>query len=67
MHSCYKIPAGKEKDLTLKIGLNLAEYLRKAGYIATPVACRWAGAVIEVNRAFGQEQWGQKLQKPQKK
>ena len=29
----------------------------KAGYTATPVACRWAGAVLEkVTRAFGQEQ-----------
>ena len=28
----------------------------KAGYTATPVACRWAGAVLEkVTRAFGQE------------
>ena len=28
----------------------------KAGYMATTVACGWAGAVIEVNRSFGQEQ-----------
>ena len=28
----------------------------KAGYTATPVACGWAGAVIEVTRSFGQEQ-----------
>ena len=28
----------------------------KAGYTATEVACGWAGAVIEVNRSFGQEQ-----------
>ena len=28
----------------------------KAGYTATPVACRWAGAVTEVTRSFGQEQ-----------
>ena len=29
----------------------------KAGYTATPVACGWAGAVLEkVTRAFGQEQ-----------
>ena len=29
----------------------------KAGYMATPVARRWAGAVLEkVTRAFGQEQ-----------
>ena len=28
----------------------------EAGYTATPVACGWAGAVIEVTRSFGQEQ-----------
>ena len=29
----------------------------KVGYTATPVACWWAGAVLEkVIRAFGQEQ-----------
>ena len=29
----------------------------KAGYTATPVACRWAGAVLEkVTTAFGWEQ-----------
>ena len=28
----------------------------KAGYTATPVACGWAGAIIEVSRTFGQEQ-----------
>ena len=28
----------------------------KANYTATPVACGWAGAVIEVTRSFGQEQ-----------
>ena len=28
----------------------------KAGYTATPVACGWAGEVIEVTRSFGQEQ-----------
>ena len=30
--------------------------VNKAGYMATPVACGWAGAVIEVTRSFGQEQ-----------
>jgi len=30
--------------------------MNKAGYTATPVACGWAGAIIEVNGAFGQEQ-----------
>ena len=35
--------------------------------MATPVACRWAGAVLEkVTRAFGQEQKAQKAQKWQK-
>ena len=33
---------------------------KKAGYTATPVACGWAGAIIEVSGAFGQEQLGQK-------
>ena len=28
----------------------------KAGYTATPVACGWAGTVIEVTRSLGQEQ-----------
>ena len=32
----------------------------KAGYTATAVACGWAGAIFEVTRPFGQEQWGQK-------
>ena len=27
----------------------------KAGYTAAPVACGWAGAVIELTKAFGQE------------
>ena len=33
----------------------------KAGYTATKVACGWAGAIFEVTRPFGQEQWGQKI------
>ena len=33
----------------------------KAGYTATEVACGWAGAVFEVTRPFGQEQWGLKI------
>ena len=32
----------------------------KAGYTATEVACGWAGAIFEVTRPFGQEQWGQR-------
>ena len=31
-------------------------FSNKAGYTATPVACRWAGAIIEVSGTFGQEQ-----------
>ena len=38
----------------------------KAGYTANPVACGGAGAVIEVNRSFGQEQRGHKPQNPKK-
>ena len=38
---------------------SLSKYFRnKAGYTATPVACGWAGAIIEVTPSFGQEQWG---------
>ena len=36
------------------------EKKNKAGYTATPVACGWAGAIIEVSGAFGQEQFRQK-------
>ena len=32
------------------------EKYNKAGYTATPVACWWAGAMIEASGAFGQEQ-----------
>ena len=39
----------------------------KAGYTPTPVACGWAGAVSEVTWSFGQEQWGQRPEKLQKK
>ena len=35
--------------------------LNKAGYMATKVACGWAGAIFEVTRLFGQEQQGQKI------
>ena len=34
----------------------------KAGYMATKVACGWAGAIFEVIRSFGQEQCGQRNQ-----
>ena len=33
--------------------MNLDIKENKAGYTASPVACGWAGAVIEVNRSFG--------------
>ena len=46
--------------------MNAEADFNKAGYTATPVACGWAGAVIEVTRSFGQEQSGQRLQKPKK-
>ena len=45
---------------------NMKTFYNKARYTATPVACEWAGTSIEVTRSFGQEQWGQKPQKPQK-
>ena len=35
--------------------------MNKAEYTATPVACGWAGAIFEVTRPFGQEQWGQRI------
>ena len=40
--------------------INVDLIKNKAGYTATPVACGWAGAIIEVSEAFGQEQKGQK-------
>ena len=38
----------------------------KAGYTATLVKCGWAGAVLGVTRASGQELYAQKAQKRQK-
>ena len=38
----------------------------KAGYTATLVACGWAGAVLEVTRASGQEPYAQKAKKRRK-
>ena len=38
----------------------------KAGYTATQVACGWAGAIFKATPSFGQEQWGQRPQKPKK-
>ena len=37
-------------------GFLFAIHRNKAGYTATEVACRWAGAIFEVTRPFGQEQ-----------
>ena len=37
---------GQRKDALL---------VNKAGYMATQVACEWAGAVFEVTQTFGQE------------
>ena len=52
----------------LKLSPNIfGMFKNKAGYTATVVACGWAAAVIEVNASFGQEQWGQRPQKNQKK
>ena len=31
-------------------------FRNKAGYTATPVVCRWAGAVLEVTSSFGRVQ-----------
>ena len=30
--------------------------MNRAGYTTTPVACGWAGAIVEVTSSFGQEQ-----------
>ena len=35
--------------------------VNKAGYMATQVVRRWAGAIFEVTRAFGQKQYGQRI------
>ena len=51
-----KGPPRTQKWLTIRRKL-----INKAGYTATPVACGWAGAIFEVTRAFGQEQWSQRL------
>ena len=59
-------------DFTILYSAKLPIYLfemkkNKAGYPTTPVACGWAGAVLEkVTRAFGEEQKAQKAQKWQK-
>ena len=38
----------------------------KARYTATPIECAWAGAVCEIKKAFGQEQWAKIPQKCRK-
>ena len=45
--------------LSARLG-NFVQYIskfsiNKAGYMATEVACGWAGAIFEVTRSFGQE------------
>ena len=51
----------EKKNIKSRIEMN------KAGYTATLVACRWAGAVLEkVIRASGQEPYAQKAQKRRK-
>ena len=55
-----------KKGIFFLHGKNKMPFWAKAGYTATPVACGWAGAVIEVTSSFGQVQWGQRLQKPKK-
>ena len=39
---------------TLIVGFEgTLSYVNKVGYTATPVACGWAGAIIEVTPSFG--------------
>ena len=45
------------------IKLIASDWTDKAGYTAIPVACGWAGAIVELTRAFGQEQYGQRIKK----
>ena len=46
--------------------ITLTHFVNKAGYTATPVACRWAGAIFEVTGAFGQELKAKKLKNAEK-
>ena len=48
----------------LNFAINIEK--NKAGFTATPVACRWAVAIFEGTWSFGQEQWGQRQQKLKK-
>ena len=55
-----------EISLVLDLPLGL-KALNKVGYMATPVACGWAGAVLEkVTTASGQEPYAQEAQKRRK-
>ena len=54
-------------ERTKKFNRDAWMHLNKAGYTATPVVCGWAGAIFELIRAFGQEQYGQKNEKNKKK
>ena len=47
--------------LVLKSTLYDRLYINKARYMAAPVACRWAVTIVEVTRAYGQEQYGQRI------
>ena len=44
------------EEIARKANIECDNTINKAGYTATPVACGWAGAIIEVNPSFGQEQ-----------
>ena len=47
--------------LVIKQSYSIRLTPNKAGYTATPDACRWAGAILEVTRPFGQEPYAQKI------
>ena len=53
-------------EVVINFAMTAIEFLNKAGHTATLVACGWAGAVLEVTRASGQELYAQKAQKRQK-
>ena len=41
--------------------------ISRAEYMATPVACGWAGAIFEVSRPFGKEQLRHRIKNIKKK
>ena len=51
---CLKMSANTERNPKFILSNN------KARYTATLVACGWAGAIFELTRTFGQEQYGQR-------